>query len=152
MERSLDGTTWQRLGTVLPDGSDLFTWVDRDVTPGEHVAYRLQVSGASGVRTIAPVWVDVPLAARLALAGVRPNPAPAGRGVWVSFALPDGAPATLSLFDVHGRRLAMLPVGGMGAGEHLVNLAAGRVPGPGVYLVRLMRGNESLTSRATLVR
>ncbi len=152
VERSRDGVAWDRLGTVLTDGVGHLTWVDRNVTPGDHLAYRLLLDGAAGPRTLGPVWVDVPRAARLALAGARPNPGPSGRGVWVAFSLPDQAPATLSLFDVGGRKVAALDVGALGAGDHLVHLAAGRVLDPGLYLVRLTRGSESLTSRATLMR
>lgn len=152
IERSADGIAWSRLGSVVPDASGRFTFVDAAVTPGARLAYRLIVSGAQGERTLDPVWVDVPAAARLALAGARPNPAAAGRALWVSFSLPDGGAATLALYDVAGRRLHSLDVGTLGAGDHQVDLSQGRVLDPGVYLVRLTRGSERLVARVAVTR
>lgn len=150
VQKSLDGTSWQNLGAVLPDGTGRLTYVDRDVTPGGRYAYRLAISGSSGAFTTAPTWVDVPVRARFALEGARPNPSL--HGLTVGFALPDGAPATLALYDLAGRRLRAVAVGTLGAGDHVLRLDDGLALGPGVYLVRLTRGGESLVTRATLVR
>jgi len=53
---------------------------------------------------------------------------------------------------VAGRRLATRDVGAMGVGEHVVVLGEGGDIPTGVYLVRLTRRGQSLTSRVVLIR
>jgi hypothetical protein len=88
--------------------------------------------------------------AMVALAGARPNPARGGV-LMVHFALPGDAPATLDLLDVSGRRVASRAVGALGAGDHAVDLAAGRRLAPGVYLVRLTQGTAVRTARVAVI-
>lgn len=150
VQKSADGTNWQNLGAVLPDGTGRLTYVDRDVTPGSRYAYRLSISGNGGAFTTAPTWVNVPVRARFALDGARPNPSL--HGLTIGFALPDRSPATLTLFDLAGRRLRAIEVGSLGPGDHVLRLDDGLSLDPGVYLVQLSRGGASLTTRVTLVR
>ena len=95
-------------------------------------------------------WVDVPSSTVLALAGFRSNPA--WKDLGVTFSLPDGAPARLELFDTSGRRMATHEVGSLGAGSHVVTLGEDRRLAPGVYLLRLSNGSQSLTARAVILR
>jgi DNA-binding beta-propeller fold protein YncE len=81
------------------------------------------------------------------LEGPRPNPSVGGR-MLVHFALPDGSPALLELFDLAGRRVAGRAVGGLGAGRHAVELAPARPLAAGVYLLRLTRGAHTRSLRA----
>ncbi len=94
---------------------------------------------------------DVPVPARvttLALAAPRPTPT---RGAFdVRCTLPGQAAATLSLYDVSGRRLRDVTL--QGAGEHVAHLDAAGELAPGVYLLRLTQGHESRTARAVIVR
>jgi hypothetical protein len=69
-----------------------------------------------------------------------------------AFSLPDAAAARLELTDLAGRRILARDVGALGAGDHVVDLAEGRRLAPGVYLLRLTRGDESLTTRAIVLR
>jgi hypothetical protein len=86
-----------------------------------------------------------------ALAGVRPNPS-RGNRVMVDFTLPTAQPARLELVDVAGRRVVDRAVGGLGAGRHAVDLAAGRPLAPGIYLVKLTQGAHSRVVRAAVLR
>jgi len=89
----------------------------------------------------------------MSLAGARPNPSYIGRsGLSAAFSLPDAARAHLELLDLAGRRILARDVGALGAGEHVVDLAAGARLAPGVYLLRLTRGSTSLTARAVVIR
>jgi sugar lactone lactonase YvrE len=92
--------------------------------------------------------VDAPLA--FALEGVRPNPAFGGR-MLVHFALPHGAPATLELLDVAGRRVRERAVGSLGAGRHVVDLSGSQRLTPGLYFLRLTQGASQRVARATLM-
>jgi streptogramin lyase len=99
--------------------------------------------------------VDVPLpgAAPLAfgLDPLWPNPA-TRRALSVRFTLPRSAAAQLELVDVTGRRVTVREVGGLGAGTHAIDLAAGRPsPGSGVYFVRLVQGGDVAVRRVVLL-
>lgn len=92
--------------------------------------------------------VDAPVIASAAgflLEGARPNPVRSGP-VTVHFTLPSAQPATLSLFDVRGRRVAEVPVGGLGEGRQAVDLARDERLASGVYYVRLSTGRDVRTA------
>jgi hypothetical protein len=93
--------------------------------------------------------VDVPAASRLALAGLRPNPAP-GTNLRVAFSLPNAGPARLQLIDVSGRRIGEREVGSLGAGEHLESIPTDGPVAAGLYWVRLERGGRSMVARAVI--
>ena len=127
-------------GTITCDL--LGTYQVTSLTPGVVLSSN---SGTVGVP-------DVPgEAAALALTGAVPNPARPGT-LMLRFALPDGASAVLSLYDLAGREVAREDVGTFGAGAHVVDLARGRTLAPGVYLARLSRGTEARTARVAIVR
>jgi len=107
----------------------------------------IAVSGMTPVAGVSPRPVP---GRQISLRGVRPNPSLSG--LKAAFTLPDAATARLELNDLAGRRILAREVGGLGAGEHVVDLAEGRRLAPGVYLVRLTRGSESLTARAVVIR
>jgi hypothetical protein len=141
---------WVALGQVAADGSGQVVYEDRAVTPGARYGYRLGVVDQGREVFAGETWVDVPRVAELALAGVRPNPAT--RALAVAFSLPDAAPARLEAFDLLGRRVAAREVGPLGGGSHEVRLGDGRALAPGVYLLRLTRGDRVLRARAVIVR
>jgi len=150
VERRGASTDWQRLGTMLPDGTGRVTYEDHEVAAGERYAYRLAIAGPSEVLLSPETWVEVPRALAFALEGLRPNPAV--NELTVSFALPSAAPAVLELVDVAGRRLLQREVGSLGPGRHLVRLDPDRRPAPGIYWVRLTQAGRSLRSCGVLVR
>ncbi len=106
----------------------------------------------SGFALVGPgQTTSVPVSAvEFALDGVRPNPAVGGR-LRVHFSLPSGAPATLELFDLSGRRIAERAVGLMGAGRHAVDLASGGRLRTGIYVVRLTQGTMQRSVRAAVI-
>ena len=84
-----------------------------------------------------------------AIRGVMPNPA---RGpLNVSFSLPSREPATIGVFDVSGRQVALRDVSDLGAGRHTVTLGARAGLRPGVYMVRLTQGKRSVSTRAVVI-
>jgi hypothetical protein len=86
----------------------------------------------------------------LSLARIGANPA--GSDIMVRFALRDGAPASLELFDLAGRRVRAQDVGALGAGPHQATLASRGELGPGLYFVELRQGTESRRLKVTVVR
>jgi hypothetical protein len=149
IERRENTTSFTPIGTASADGVGNLSFVDAAVSPGARYAYRLTWVEGAATRSSDEVWVDVPVAAGVALALYGDNPV--GPDVRVSLRLPDAAPATLELFDVAGRQLASRQV--QGAGEHArVSLSEGLALDSGIYFVRLTHGGASLTRRVALVR
>jgi hypothetical protein len=101
-------------------------------------------------QTLSTTGVDPGLRWRLELGGARPNPARGSIHVW--FTLANRESATLELIDIAGRRVTRREVGSLGAGPHLVNLAASTRLQSGIYFLRLIQGERVLTARVALVR
>lgn len=92
---------------------------------------------------------SAPAAPRLALGAIAPNPA---RGpLRVAFELAGGAPASLALYDVAGRRVLHRDVTALGAGRHALELG-GTALAPGLYFVRLAEGAASRAARVAIAR
>jgi len=94
---------------------------------------------ALGEELLGPLDVPgTPAAAELALAAPRPNPV--RDATELEFVTPAAGPARVEVYDVGGRRLAVLAAGTFAAGAHAVHWSlpsgAGR-PAPGVCFVRL---------------
>jgi hypothetical protein len=94
---------------------------------------------------------SLPITSSFSIRSVRPNPS-AG-DLSISFSLLDGAPAALELYDLTGRRVESLSVGGLGAGAHVRSLAP-RVPAlpSGVYFVSLTQGSHRAFSKVAIAR
>jgi hypothetical protein len=143
------GADWVPLAAGQPDGSGYLRHDDDTVLPGRRYGYRLGRSGAGQGALAGETWLDVPERFAFALRGANPNPA---RGALrVFFTLPDDRPATLGVWDVAGRRVATKRVDAHGAGTHSIEFGASSWA-PGVYLIRLSRGTESLQARVAVVR
>jgi hypothetical protein len=141
---------WHTIATITPDGSDLLHFEDTDVVPGEGYGYRLRIVDNGEERFVGETWVQVPATITFAISTIHPNPTNAD--AFISFSLPDDAPASLRLLDVAGRTVRDIDVGALGAGSHTVNVGAqGRLPA-GVYIVQLTQGGRSANSRLSVVR
>ena len=85
-----------------------------------------------------------------ALRGMMPNPGDSR--VHIAFELPSWQPASLSLFDIAGRRIAQREVGSLGPGAHYVDLGdQGTTVGPGIYYVRMRQGTQVATKKIVVV-
>jgi len=91
-----------------------------------------------------------PIAAAFALESSAPNPAHGELAL--RFTLPDARPATLSLIDVAGRRVATREVGTLGSGHHVVRFADLARLAPGVYLARLEQAGRRASMRVVIAR
>ncbi len=58
---------------------------------------------------------------------------------------------TIAVYDMMGRRVAMLVSGPMAAGHHEVQWRADNMPS-GLYLVRMQAGSFSQVRRMTLIK
>jgi trimeric autotransporter adhesin len=149
---------WTDRATVPVGDSGLVAFVDTTVVSGARYGYRVVFTVQGTQHASDAVWLDVPFppvpppvpVLALALAGARPNPSTGGLAV--AFTLAGSRPATLEAFDLAGRRVRSRSVGGLGPGEHVVDLdPAGALP-TGLYLLRLEQGGRALTTRAVRLR
>lgn len=148
VERSPNGAEWSSRAEVFPTASGSIQFVDRQVTPGEVIYYRLaaQVAGA-WVRS-EEIRVQVPGASEFGLIGFSPNPS--NGEVRVAFRLGGFEPVTIELIDVSGRRVGSRRIEAPVAGEDAVDFAGERLS-PGLYFVRLTQGNRSAVRRGIVV-
>ncbi len=112
--------------------------------PSGDAAFKLLAAPSTGVEEESGT-------AEFALRGPSPNPSRGDR-LEVSFRLVDAAPAELVLFDVGGRRVASREVGALGAGSHVVDMAADRPIEPGIYFARLSQGGRAQVIKVTVTR
>ena len=110
---------------------------------------------ASPVRFVVEVTPDGTLpttaskVSEFALEGARPNPM---RGTATArFALPEAGQVDVTLYDLLGRRVAVLAQGELGAGWHDVSIDAASLSA-GVYVLRMQADGFAETQRVTVVR
>jgi hypothetical protein len=156
-----DGVTWNVAARGLSNSGTALWTVPATATDKARVAVVVINSadddgiiteaefGESGLFGIAaPTDIgSVPMA--FALKGVWPNPT--RQDLSVTFSLPNDTPATLAVYDVAGRKVAVNEVGGLGRGLHTVTLATKKLPA-GVFIVRLTRGGQTYTTRAIVLK
>jgi hypothetical protein len=82
------------------------------------------------------------------LRAIEPNPA--SRAVSVRVSLPGGAPASLELLDLAGRRMRARTL--TGAGERTERLDGLEAIAPGIYLLRVTQRSASRSARLAIVR
>ena len=87
--------------------------------------------------------------AAFALAAPAPNPMSVL--ATIAFDVPEASPVYVAVYDLLGRRVAVLAQGEVAAGRHTAPLDAGRFA-PGVYVVRMQAGAFTATERVTVVR
>ena len=154
------GATWSLVAQDLPNtGSYAWTVPARGTDRGRVAVVLAQPEGQSGYEVEGVVAVSDPFTVlsavgvadpnvAFALHGSFPNP---GRGLRVSFSLPNAEPAKLSAYDVAGRLVGARAVGVLGPGRHVVALRAPGTLPPGLYLIKLEQGARRLVTRAIVV-
>lgn len=147
---------WQRMspgGQVsdTPWGTGLTTPVDFQWGPDGHLWWLSQENGQ--LRRIVgtgSVGVEPGTPARLALTAA---PNPAGGVVELGFDLPAAGSVRIGVYDLAGRRVAMIADEWRDAGRHAVTWDGRRNSGEraqaGIYMVRLEANGEQVTKRVT---
>src|SRR5690606_352449 len=153
------GETWQAVGRLLeePEQSGI-TSVALDAERRLYVSVvRAGLESEWVYRTTAPVVVanepaSVPEERGIGLE-VHPNPSQGTARLVLT--LPEAAEASVTVYDVLGRRVAALHEGPLEAGRHAFRLDGAALPS-GVYLVRATLGDpeagRALTQRVTLLK
>ena len=114
--------------------------------------FQLLVGPIDAVRSAVEASVEHP--DRVVLTPSYPNPA--HHSVTIRYGLPTQAPARLAVYDVRGRRVAVLHDGPQPPGYHTLHWdgrhADGTPVASGTYLIRLQSGDAVRTGRVTIVR
>jgi hypothetical protein len=138
---------WKALARVRADKLGRGTWRDSTTRFGRTVELGLGLRTAHGTRFVPMPPVQL-LATGLTLSARRG----ADGSVTLAFQLPSGHPATLELFDVAGRAVGAIDVGGLAAGAHEVRVPEGLVRERGVYFARLSQRGESAAEKFVVTR
>lgn len=150
VEKSLEGGPWFGAGGDRAGVDGRCVHEDRHVTPGSAVRYRLrewvnQMTMVSAVTTL-----RVPEVQPLRVTGLSPNPS---RGTpAVSFTLPARAATRLDVFDAAGRRMWSRDLGVLAPGPHRYVLDTDRALRPGMYVFRIVQGNQGAVAHGVIVR
>jgi hypothetical protein len=125
----------------------------------------LQARSENGVSTNEIGAVQVDLAG--SNASVPPNvvdnrltlvvgPNPAGRDLTIRLVLPSGGETRVEIFDLFGRRQATVFAGSLAAGSHTLQWgpasSGAQALQPGLYLLRVSHGPNSVTRRFVIAR
>ena len=78
-------------------------------------------------------------------------PNPAQSAVTVPYALPEAGPVEIAVYDVLGKRVAVLVDGAVEAGRHEARLDASGLAA-GAYFVRLTAGSAHAVQQVVVVR
>ncbi|RZK86724.1 MAG: T9SS type A sorting domain-containing protein, partial [Hymenobacter sp.] len=133
VERSLDGTTFAKVGQLAGQGSQVgstsYTFLDAgsaaQAPTGQPLYYRLRQVNRDGSSTYSPTRSVCFTAAAPAMAALFPNPAAAATGLDLS-ALPAGSTYQVLLLDATGRQVHQATLaGGQVQQLDLDKLAAG---------------------------
>ena len=156
VERAVNGTGgWTQIGFVEGAGTtsapQAYRFTDAHLPfTASHVTYRLRqvdTDGAFAYSSAVEVALNAP--DRLTLHPSYPNPASAA--ATLRYALPTAGPVQLAVYDLLGRRVALLAAGEQPAGRQEITFDTSRLAS-GVYLIRLQAGGQVQSGRLTVLR
>lgn len=155
VQRAEVGGSWEVLGFVAGKGScnspSEYSYEDTPVVWGGGLRYRLRQIDRDGSMEYSPEVEILPESAGLALHPVSPNPL--RERCDIRFTLDTDVAVTVELYDMLGRRHAMLLDGWRRAGAHALQLdAAGENLRPGQYLLLLRTATGTRTQRLLVLR
>ncbi len=154
---SFDGTTWKTWPGIM---TGYATAISVDKKGYMWIASRYGV-GESGSLTAmkvsnGPVAVAETSALPKALVFTGNYPNPFNPSTTLSFVLPSSGKASLTVYDITGRKVREIAAGTMTAGAHSAvwngRDASGRAVSSGVYFARLSLGGTAVTHRMTLMK
>jgi hypothetical protein len=157
VERQARSGRWRKLGRVAGAGTtpEPQSYRFRDTAlpySADSLTYRLRQVDLDGTTTLSEeITLTRAAVTDLELLGTYPNPA--RTRATIRFAVParaDGGEATLQLYDLLGRRVRQVLTSGT-AGRHEQQLDVSGLSS-GLYVLRLVAGDEVRTQRITVVR
>jgi len=151
-QRSVAGGEWRTLARLLPDGRGRVALEDRYAPERQMLAYRLAWPTARGTSYSQPITLMPETSMTLTLS----VSSPAEDRTRIEYVLPRTSRVRLDVFDLAGRRLAVLGEGIREPGVHRVEWSPRSDSGvrlaSGLYAVRLVTDEEVVTRRLILAR
>ncbi len=135
------------IGKPVQDGASRLFYDDDTVEPGHEHSYALRTHHGS---VVGEVTIMVPLDLGVRLEGFTPNPS--ARTPAIAFTLADDRPALLEVYDLAGRMVWRQDVGAFGPGAHRAVMPTSCRLSTGMYVMRLLVGDEMRTARGAIVR
>ncbi|MCU0638815.1 MAG: T9SS type A sorting domain-containing protein [Candidatus Krumholzibacteria bacterium] len=141
-------------GDVSIEGESGYLFVDEETQPGSEYVYRVDVNGTEGSATLFETGA-VPIPGVSTFLGQnRPNPF--NPVTSIAYILEERSFVTLAVYDVAGRRVAVLVEGMEEAGSHAVTWngtdGRGGQVSSGVYFARLVAGKTALSRKMILLK
>jgi hypothetical protein len=153
VERSTDGETFTAIGfepgVGTTEEAQSYRFVDREAPFAMTLFYRLRQVDTDGTFEYSPVVEVEVTPSAVALLPVAPNPVSVSARI--RYELPEATAVRLQVFDLLGRRVAMLADGEKPAGRHEVSWQSAGLAS-GTYFVRLQAGSTAQTQMLRLVR
>jgi hypothetical protein len=145
-----DADRYGQINAAPITGLGPYRFLDEGAAAGETYSYILKATAPSGVvKSYGPVEVKAG-GTRPAAFGLAVRPNPTRRNATFAFSLAGPCHATLELYDLSGRSVAVLFDGPAPAGPSEV--AATLDLAPGVYVSRLEAAGETATKRVVVIR
>jgi pimeloyl-ACP methyl ester carboxylesterase len=142
-----DNPEMEPLSFTLPEGVGALVRIEFPGDVPEGIGYAFQVATGLETDNVAPG--GAPLPARFEIAGVYPNPFNAVATVRLQ--LPAAAPVRAEIFDLAGRRVAVLAQRKMTAGRHELSFHGDGLAS-GLYLLRVRALESSRTAKLVLMK
>ena len=139
---------WRFAGKARADQLGQVSWRDSTVLRGKTVEYALEFRTPHGVQLVPLPPISIPGDRSLKLTA-RVD---AEDEVTLVIELPVSQQATLDLFDVTGRRLGAVDLGGRGVGRHTVPVPRTMLPSRGVYFARLRQAGAQADAKVFVSR
>jgi len=147
--RRSGGSEWSRLADVRASANGLLSYDDRAVEVGRSYDYRLGVTDAGVEVQLGEISASA-TSPRLAIVGIRPNPA-VGGACTVDLELLSDRPARLELMDISGRRVQQQDLAVPAPGARSVPFAPRQALPAGMYFLRVQQADRSGTMRLVVL-
>jgi len=141
-----------KVNDALIMGKSPYRYVDASVERGASYEYYLEDVDLNGKAKLhGPARVDMQAGVKASFALAQNHPNPARNSTTVAFSVPNACDATVTIFDIAGRKLAVPFAGSAKAGANEVSVDVSTLA-PGVYTYRLEAGGEATARRMVVVK
>jgi len=154
--REENGSDRVQINNRILSGLESYVFTDENAPQGEVDYWLAEVNRLGKLTWHGPVTLASasPIASVLVMAPAQPNPFSASTRI--TYSLPESRRVNLAVYDIRGRRVAMLLDLVQGPGEFTIawdgRTARGAQASGGLYFLKLQAGNESRIQKMVLTR
>jgi hypothetical protein len=153
IQRSVDGKSFARIGTVTGNGTstetNYYSFEDKNLSTGKYF-YRLKQVDFSGTFEFSNVIeANIFTPDKFELSQNYPNPF--NPSTTINFKIPEKEYVTLKVYDIMGNEVALLLSKELESGNHSIDFEATRLAS-GTYCYKLQAGNKIETRKMLLIK